>query len=131
MDSSKVPVTILYRKPGTQPPLFLAGSFSTPPWEPAQMDCVTDPAGEYTFKKHVLVDPDSEVQYKFRAGPGDWWILDEEAPIGKFSLPKVKDSGLSRSCSSPTVQEELTDASPVTDEHGHRNNVLKTPESSK
>lgn len=103
MDSTKVPVTIVYHKPGTQPPLFLAGSFSTPPWEPAQMDCVKDEAGEYTFKKDVLVDPGSEIQYKFRVGAGDWWVHNEEAPTGKFCLLMAEDSVLQLKCSSPAV----------------------------
>jgi hypothetical protein len=80
MATPKVSHTITYRHAGTQPPIFIAGEFSDPPWEPQEMDYTTDEDGEHTFKKEVFADAGSEVQYKFRVGSGDWWVLDEDAP---------------------------------------------------
>ncbi len=82
MAPKKVPVTITYTKAGLQPPLFVAGSFSVPPWEPQEMDHVTAHDGENTFKKEIYLDEGSKIQYKFRVGLGDWWVLNEDAPTG-------------------------------------------------
>ncbi|KAK2605133.1 hypothetical protein N8I77_007999 [Diaporthe amygdali] len=80
MAEKKVPITIVYQAPQTQPPLFVAGSFSNPQWVPQEMDYTTDEDGKITFSKKFDVEPDSKIQYKFRVGPGDWWVLDESAP---------------------------------------------------
>ncbi|KAH6687180.1 hypothetical protein F5X68DRAFT_152660 [Plectosphaerella plurivora] len=77
-DHSKIPIAITYHKPGTEPPLFVAGSFSN--WEPQEMDCTTDEDGKHVFVKTVRVPPGTEIQYKFRVGQGDWWVLNDEAP---------------------------------------------------
>lgn len=82
MAEKKVPITIVYQAPQTQPPLFVAGSFSNPQWVPQEMDYTTDEDGKITFSKKFDVEPDSKIQYKFRVGPGDWWVLDESAPTG-------------------------------------------------
>lgn len=82
MADTKVPITIAYRAPGTQPPLFVAGTFSHPQWVPQEMDYTTGEDGQPFFSKAFDVEPNSKIQYKFRVGPGDWWILDETAPIG-------------------------------------------------
>ncbi|TDZ39753.1 hypothetical protein CTRI78_v010465 [Colletotrichum trifolii] len=73
-----VSVTITYRQPGTQPPIFVAGSFSDPQWQPLEMDFATE-EGEHTFYKNVEVPPSTQIQYKFRVGLGDWWVLNEGA----------------------------------------------------
>ena len=73
-----VPATITYQKPGTSPPIFVAGTFSDPPWQPQEMNYTTDMGGEHTFKKEVFAKPGSKIHYKFRVGPGDWWVLDED-----------------------------------------------------
>ncbi|KAK3375013.1 hypothetical protein B0H63DRAFT_481576 [Podospora didyma] len=72
-----VPTTITYQKSGTNPPIFVAGTFSDPPWQPQEMNYTTDTGGEHTFKKEVFAKPGSKIQYKFRVGSGDWWVLDE------------------------------------------------------
>lgn len=77
-----VSVTITYKKPGTQPPLFVAGSFSDPQWQPQEMQFTTEDGGEHTFHKSIEVPPSSQIQYKFRVGLGDWWVLNEDAPTG-------------------------------------------------
>lgn len=73
--------TIKYFKEGTSPPIFLAGSFSD--WEPQEMEH-EEKDGEHFFYKNIKVDEGKEVQYKFRIGHGDWWVLDETAPVGKL-----------------------------------------------
>ncbi|KAK1980486.1 hypothetical protein LZ30DRAFT_125935 [Colletotrichum cereale] len=75
-----VSVTITYKKPGTQPPIFVAGSFSDPQWQPQEMQFTTEDGGEHTFHKNIEVPPSSQIQYKFRVGLGDWWVLNEDAP---------------------------------------------------
>ncbi|KAK2011442.1 hypothetical protein LZ32DRAFT_606454 [Colletotrichum eremochloae] len=75
-----VSVTITYKKPGTQPPIFIAGSFSDPQWQPQEMQFTTEDGGEHTFHKSIEVPPSSQIQYKFRVGLGDWWVLNEDAP---------------------------------------------------
>ncbi|KAL8414198.1 hypothetical protein RB594_005427 [Gaeumannomyces avenae] len=79
MAASKVPVTITFRRPGTSPPVFVAGTFSEPQWQPQEMTSSSDGQGEYEFKAELLAAPGSSIQYKFRVGHGDWWLLDENA----------------------------------------------------
>ncbi|KAI0104949.1 hypothetical protein F4776DRAFT_483296 [Hypoxylon sp. NC0597] len=77
MPRQKIPITLKYQKKGTTPPIYVAGSFSDPPWQPQEMDVSLDQYGDYIFTKRVLVDHGSEIQYKFRIGPGNWWALDD------------------------------------------------------
>lgn len=77
-------VEITYKSKEFQPPLWVAGSFSNPPWTPQEMKHKTTPDGEHVFTKSIHVKPGTAVQYKFRVGSGDWWVLDE-------SLPTVTD----------------------------------------
>ncbi|KAI0481618.1 hypothetical protein F4859DRAFT_427054 [Xylaria cf. heliscus] len=79
MSSRKVPLTFTFRRHGAHPPLFVAGSFSDPPWQPLEMDASIDQHGDLIFTKQVMVDESSEVQYKFRHASGDWWALDPDA----------------------------------------------------
>ncbi|KAK7435381.1 hypothetical protein Landi51_13057 [Colletotrichum acutatum] len=76
-----VSVTITYKQPGTQPPIFVAGSFSNPKWEPQEMEFTTEKGGEHTFYKNIEVRPNAQIEYKFRVGLGDWWVLNETAAI--------------------------------------------------
>lgn len=80
MESPKSSTYIHYEKPGTQPPIYVAGTFSEPPWHPYEMDYTTDADGEHVFKKEIHVEPGSKIQYKFRVGAGNWWVLNEGAP---------------------------------------------------
>jgi hypothetical protein len=84
MSSKKVSVTLTYASTGAQPPIFLAGSFSEPAWDPQEMDFTTDENGEHHFHKEVEVSEGGDFQYKFRIGLGDWWALNEQAPTGRF-----------------------------------------------
>jgi hypothetical protein len=79
MASTEIPAVITYHKPGTQPPLFVAGTFSNPPWEPCEMEHTAGEDGEYSFKKEVRGEPGTQIQYKFRAGD-DLWLLQEDGP---------------------------------------------------
>ncbi|MCJ1248007.1 hypothetical protein MMC30_005222 [Trapelia coarctata] len=87
--SSKQLVRITYTSPGIQPPVFVAGAFTDPPWQPCEMEHVrpasypsTDLEGKavYSFFKEFNVT-EGRWQYKFRLGPGDWWACDETAEI--------------------------------------------------
>ncbi|KAI1402246.1 hypothetical protein F4819DRAFT_496183 [Hypoxylon fuscum] len=79
MSRQRVPITLTYEKKGTTPPMYVAGSFSDPPWQPLEMDVSINQHGEYRFTKQIMVDDGSEIQYKFRIGFGDWWALDDNA----------------------------------------------------
>lgn len=73
---------IAYSKPGTVPPIFVAGSFTSPPWEPQELH---RNGGESSgsFSRAFSVDPGT-YQYKFRLGTGDWWVVDEAQETGQF-----------------------------------------------
>lgn len=86
MPRQKVPITFTYKKAGTNPPIYIAGSFSDPPWWPQEMDVSIDQHGVHIFSKQVLVDDGSEIQYKFRIGSGDWWALDDSADTGEYYI---------------------------------------------
>ncbi|KAI1805641.1 hypothetical protein F4811DRAFT_212148 [Daldinia bambusicola] len=79
MSPQKVPITFTYKKDDTDPPIYVAGSFSDPPWQPQEMDVAIDQLGGRLFTKQVMVDDGTEIHYKFRIGQGDWWALDETA----------------------------------------------------
>jgi hypothetical protein len=93
MAPKTVSLTVKYSKPGTQPPLFLAGSFSDPGWQPQEMQYTTNEAGEYEFYKEIQVEEGSVYQYKFRVGEGDWWMLNEDSPTGKDPIHLRKAAG--------------------------------------
>ncbi|KAK3906329.1 hypothetical protein C8A05DRAFT_11915 [Staphylotrichum tortipilum] len=80
MASTQASAVITYHKPGTRPPLYVAGTFSNPPWQPCKMDSTAREDGEYDFKKEVRGAPGSEIQYKFRIGDGNWWVLQDDHP---------------------------------------------------
>ncbi|KAI9824957.1 MAG: hypothetical protein M1826_007209 [Phylliscum demangeonii] len=74
-------VSLRYAKAGTQPPVFVAGSFTLPAWQPREMPFSRREDGEYAFEIEMKVPPGTW-QYKYRLGPGDWWVLDEKAEKG-------------------------------------------------
>ena len=80
-------VEITYRSTDLQPPLFLAGSFSSPPWTPFEMKHRKTTSGEHVFTKTVQVKPGTtSVHYKFRVGLGDSWVLDETLPTASDDM---------------------------------------------
>lgn len=82
MSSKRVTATIKFTKPGLQPPVYLAGSFSDPVWHPREMQYILDEHNEHLYHTDVEVEEGKEYQYKFRLGEGDWWVLNEESQIG-------------------------------------------------
>jgi hypothetical protein len=44
------------------------------------MDHTAREDGEHYFKKEVYAEPGSKIEYKFRIGDGDLWVLDENTP---------------------------------------------------
>jgi hypothetical protein len=72
-------VTVTYSSPGLQPPVYITTSLSEPQWDLLEMDCRRTPSGEQEFAKTFHVAK-GEYQYKFRLGPGDWWVCDESKP---------------------------------------------------
>ncbi|KIH90618.1 hypothetical protein SPBR_00453 [Sporothrix brasiliensis 5110] len=107
-----VVVEITYRSKDIQPPLWLAGSFSKPPWTPVEMEHKTAADGEHIFTKSIRAKPGTEVQYKFRVGEGDWWVLDESIPTvtddmgNRNNVLKVKAHESAKS--NPSVQKPPT-----------------------
>jgi ATP-dependent RNA helicase MRH4 len=77
--SSKTPFTITYNKPGTVPPVFLAGSFSDPQWQLQEMECISDQNEGHTFQSEVMLEPGQDYQFKLRIGH-DTWVLAENYP---------------------------------------------------
>jgi hypothetical protein len=80
--ASLVAVKLSYQRVGTQPPVYVAGSFSEPPWQPVEMDQSMYNHREHHFTKEVMVPQGAEIQYKFRLGSAEDWVLDETAPTG-------------------------------------------------
>ncbi len=81
MASTRIPVVITYHKPGTQPPLFVAGTFSDPQWQPHEMEHTVREDGEYNFKKEVHAEPGTKIKYKFRLGDRDWVLQDDGSTV--------------------------------------------------
>ncbi|KAK7548059.1 hypothetical protein IWX46DRAFT_43540 [Phyllosticta citricarpa] len=78
----KIPVTITFFHPNTSPPVFVATSLTNPPWQVVEMDVKQErtPSGDLIFEKKFDAVEAGEYQYKFRLGPGDWWVCDDNAP---------------------------------------------------
>ena len=96
MASEKVPTTITFFHEGTIPPVYLAGSFSQPPWTPEEMEYTVDD-GQHHFTKLVELERDVEYQYKFRLGhEGNWWVLNDNAPKGMSRFPPYSEDSPSQ-----------------------------------
>lgn len=78
-------MTITFRKAGVRPPVYLAGTFSDPAWQPREMQLTEDGAGEHCFTAQVPVQPGLEYRYRFRAGEDGDWVLDDHGSMGKPS----------------------------------------------
>ncbi|KAI9886490.1 MAG: Twinfilin-1 [Watsoniomyces obsoletus] len=109
-------VRLEYSKPGTQPPVFLAGSFSDPAWQPYEMSVTehcsenAESAKEYSFHKEMTVD-EGRWQYKFRLGHGDWWVLDDGAKTATDEAGHVNNIFVVHG-GSQQQQSLIADASP-------------------
>ncbi|MCJ1260367.1 hypothetical protein MMC22_000227 [Lobaria immixta] len=80
-------IRISYASPGAQPPIFVAGSFTDPPWQPQELEYFLEQPddngtgtqseiSQYRFTKNIAVG-EGKWQYKFRLGLGGWWVCDE------------------------------------------------------
>ncbi|RYP47805.1 hypothetical protein DL768_006214 [Monosporascus sp. mg162] len=78
MASPQVSVKLTYQKDDTSPPVYVAGSFSDPPWQPLEMVCSKDEHGQNLFVKEINASEGTEIQYKFRVGSENW-VLSESA----------------------------------------------------
>lgn len=83
MPISTVPVTITYRNQiSTPPPVFLAGSWTDPPWLLHEMQSVPEGGSQSVYQALIHVQPGLEYQFKFKLGDGDLWVLDEDTEVG-------------------------------------------------
>ncbi|KAM0701744.1 hypothetical protein Q7P35_010653 [Cladosporium inversicolor] len=104
-------VTITYSSPGLQPPVYITTSLSDPQWELLEMGCSEAPSGEWEFSK-TFPAAKGEYQYKFRLGPGDWWVCDESKPTvddgfgDRNNVLVVKDEVKHPESESPTLPHE-------------------------
>lgn len=71
-------VTVSYEAPDLLPPVYITTTLSKPQWEIIEMDATKHDQG-YIFHKE-FDSSEGEQQYKFRLGPGDWWVCDENKP---------------------------------------------------
>ncbi|KAK3704360.1 hypothetical protein LTR37_013913 [Vermiconidia calcicola] len=72
-------VIVEYSSPGLQPPVYIFTSLSDPQWDAVEMQAEKTGNSEYRFFRTFDVE-EGEYQYKFRLGPGDWWVCDESKP---------------------------------------------------
>ncbi|KAI4144748.1 MAG: hypothetical protein LQ340_006543 [Diploschistes diacapsis] len=76
-------VTITFAGNDLHPPVFVAGSFTNPPWRPEVMEAVLpehrqkDYGQQHVYSKTFGV-PEGRWEYKFRLGQGSWWVCDEK-----------------------------------------------------
>lgn len=75
----KQPTTVHYTSSGLKPPVFIITSLSEPQWDVVEMEHSKNARGEHEFTKTFNAEP-GQYQYKFRLGPGDWWVFDEDKP---------------------------------------------------
>ncbi|KAL8944208.1 MAG: hypothetical protein Q9211_000677 [Gyalolechia sp. 1 TL-2023] len=83
----RYPVTITFTSPGACPPVYVAGSFTSPQWQLHELeysrtehkDAASDARPNYVFCRTFDVQQGT-FQYKFRLGyQGDWWVCDSNA----------------------------------------------------
>lgn len=85
-----VPYTIFYANHEADEPIFVAGSFSDPPWRPQQMRLSLDERNRRVFVAELDLQPGKEYQYKLRIGEGDDWVLSEAHSIGLSSFNRYE-----------------------------------------
>ena len=108
-------VTVEYSSPGLQPPVYILTSLSEPQWEPVEMEAKDKDGAEYRFCRAFDVE-EGEYQYKFRLGPGDWWVCDE-------SRPTVDDGMGNKNNLLPVKSQELKAPQLKTEETGSQSAV--------
>jgi hypothetical protein len=134
-------VTIAYSHPGLQPPVYITTSLSDPQWDLLEMGCSESPSGEWEFTK-TFHAADGEYQYKFRLGPGDWWVCDESKPTvddgfgdrnnvlvvdddeADFEAPTMSHE---RNVAKGEVKHDSPADDAVQEKHGSAHNALEVP----
>ena len=93
-------VLIKYCNPGLQPPLYIAGTMTTPPWELCEMKTVRPLAAGSTFEfeKQFQDLLPGRYQYKFLVGSQSLWVLDDDVETGTAD-PKASESSRLLCCS--------------------------------
>ncbi|KAK5174833.1 uncharacterized protein LTR77_001916 [Saxophila tyrrhenica] len=79
VEAMKQCVNVEYSSPGLQSPVYVFTSLSEPQWEAVEMQQEKTADGSIKFTKAFDVE-EGDYQYKFRLGPGDWWVFDERKP---------------------------------------------------
>ena len=99
VQAMKQHATVQYSSPGLQPPVYIFTNLSDPQWDAVEMRADKNDKGEFDFIQSFDVE-EGEYQYKFRLGPGDWWVCDEtrttvdDGSGNKNNLFAVKSSPL-------------------------------------
>ncbi|KAL8841454.1 MAG: hypothetical protein Q9170_000917 [Blastenia crenularia] len=92
------PIKLTFTCPGACPPVFVAGSFTVPGWQPHELEYsvvtsganATDHQPRYGFYRTFDL-PAGTFQYKFRLGhKGDWWVCDGSVETVYESCPKSR-----------------------------------------
>ena len=78
--TDSLPVEVTYDRPGTTPPIFVAGSFTDPAWDAVELE-YQQSDGQFKFFRTFDIKPGTH-QYKLRLGHGDWWICDDTRETG-------------------------------------------------
>jgi hypothetical protein len=73
-------ILIDYASPDLKPPVYIFTSLAEPQWEPVEMEAEKQADGQFRFYKRFDAE-EGDYQYKFRLGPGDWWVCDETKPV--------------------------------------------------
>ena len=84
----KQAVQIVYPYPEAEPPIFVAGDFTDPPWDPHELNYEKTSTGESRFSRSFNIT-DGEWQYKFRLGSNsseEQWICDNNTETGKIDI---------------------------------------------
>lgn len=118
MGSREIPVTIEFVKE-TKPPVFVAGTFSEPVWEPMSME-YDHRDGVYHYHKTLTLEEGKEYLYKLRMGTEDQWELSETDPTVTDekgvsnnvlrATSQRSDRALSTASSPPKVMVEKIDS---------------------
>lgn len=83
-------VTITYSKPDLLPPVYIATSMTDPAWQAIEMTLqrqdlqIEGSIAMPIYSKSFSNVKKGEHHYKFKLGPGDWWVVDHSKPIGQF-----------------------------------------------
>ncbi|KAK7754222.1 hypothetical protein SLS62_003799 [Diatrype stigma] len=108
--TTRVPVRFTYQKDDTVPPVYVAGTFSDPAWQPFEMDVTQNENGQNIFSKVIDVSDASDIQYKFRIGSGNWWLCNENAETITDEQGNINNILRVPSCRSDKTSPESLDS---------------------